>query len=35
MGNGVSHQNVPDARKIRVSQDPTGKILAEMSTKWG
>jgi hypothetical protein len=27
------HQNVPDARKARGSQNPTGMLLAELSNK--
>ena len=36
MGDGVSggsHQQVPDARKVRGSQDPAGMRLAEMPNK--
>jgi hypothetical protein len=36
MGNGElggSHKQVPDARKARGSQDPTGMRLAEMPNK--
>ena len=32
-GTGGSHQQVPDARKARGSQDPTGMRLAEMPNK--
>jgi hypothetical protein len=28
---GSRNQKVPDARKVRASQDPTGMILAEIS----
>ena len=35
MGNRVSHQKVPDARKARGFQDPTGMTLAEILKKWG
>jgi hypothetical protein len=30
---GGSHQKVPDARKARDSQDPTGMTLAEIPNK--
>ena len=30
---GGSNQKVPDARKARVSQDPTGTTIAEISHK--
>lgn len=33
MGNGGNHQQVPEARKVRGSQDPTGVTLAEMLNK--
>jgi len=33
VGNLDSHQQVPDARKTRGSQDPTGMRLAEMPNK--
>ena len=32
-GIGSSHQQVPDARKARGSQDPTGMTLAEIPNK--
>jgi hypothetical protein len=32
-GTGDSHQQFPDARKARGSQDPTGIRLAEMPNK--
>jgi hypothetical protein len=33
MGNWGQNQKVPDARKARASQDPTGMILAEIPHK--
>jgi hypothetical protein len=30
---GISQQQVPDARKVGVSKNPTGKKLAEMPNK--
>jgi hypothetical protein len=33
MGNWVSNQKVPDARKARTSQDMMGMTLAEISHK--
>jgi hypothetical protein len=30
---GGSHQQVPDAREVRGSQDPTGMRLAEIPNK--
>jgi hypothetical protein len=35
MGNWSSQQKVPDARKARGSQDPTGVTLAEIPNKGG
>jgi hypothetical protein len=32
-GTGVSNQKVPDSRKARGSQDPTGMRLVEMPNK--
>jgi hypothetical protein len=33
MGNSVSQQKVPDAKKAKGSQDTTGMILAEIPSK--
>jgi hypothetical protein len=35
MGNGVSHYQVPYARKAKDSQDPTGMRLAKIPNKGG